>query len=282
MASIAEIRPSPIAGTWYNANPTQLAQQMDDFIQKTEMPALPGKVFGLVVPHAGHRYSGATAGSAYRTVFGKSFPLVVILSPSHHYYPAELLSSAHQAYATPLGKIPIHQEALTLLQQELRKEGAEIKLVTEDEEHSIEIQLPFLQRSLIGEFTLLPVMMLSQVERTCRQLAAALAKVYARFAPLVIASSDLSHFHPVKVANELDSHMLEQVAKFSAQGVLNAERDGSGSACGAGPIATVLMLAKAVGASGVKVLQHSTSADVTGDTSSVVGYGSAVIYFEKP
>ena len=79
-----------------------------------DLSEIKGKVFGLVVPHAGHRYSGATAGIAYRTILGNTYPLVIILSPSHAYYPAELLSSAHLFYATPLGKIPIHQEALEL------------------------------------------------------------------------------------------------------------------------------------------------------------------------
>lgn len=281
MTSISEIRPSPIAGTWYSANPKLLAQQMDDFIQKATAVRITGEVFGLVAPHAGHRYSGSTAGIAYRTILGKSFPLVVILSPSHHYFPAELISSAHQAYTTPLGNIPIHQEAMGTLQQELRNKGAGLKLVAEDEEHSIEIQLPFLQRALKGDFSILPVMMLSQDERTVKQLSTALEKVYRQFKPLVIASSDLSHFKPLKIADELDRHMLEQIAAFSPEGVLSAERNGSGSACGYGPIATTLMLAKTVGAKGVQVLQHTTSAEITGDFTSVVGYGSAVLYFDK-
>jgi len=279
MASISEIRPSPITGTWYSADPVKLALQIDGFIHQAAAPSIKGKIFGLVVPHAGHRYSGATAGVAYRTVLGNTYPLVIILSPSHHYYPAELLSSAHHFYATPLGKVPVHQEALNLLQQEIHKQGVEIKLVAEDEEHSIEIQLPFLQQALEGEFTLLPVMMLDQGQEVVLRLSKALMKVYEKFHPLVIASSDLSHFHSLKTANELDGNMLKMIADFSPQGVLQVEKDGSGSACGAGPIAVALSLAKLAGASGVTVLQHSTSADVTGDSSSVVGYGSAVIAF---
>lgn len=279
MASISDVRPSPIAGTWYNSDPEQLAQQIDGFIQQATAPSIKGKIFGLVVPHAGHRYSGATAGIAYHTVLGYSYPLVMILSPSHHYYPAQLLSSAHHFYATPLGKVPVHQEALTLLQKELRDTGVEMKLVAEDEEHSIEIQLPFLQQALEGEFSILPLMMLDQGQEAVLLLSKALLKVYDQYHPLVIASSDLSHFHSLRTANELDGKMLKMIADFSPDGVLQVEKDGSGSACGAGPIAVALSLAKLAGASGVMVLQHSTSADVTGDSSSVVGYGSAVITF---
>lgn len=279
MTSISDIRPSPIAGTWYSANPEKLAQQMDGFIQQAAAPSIKGKIFGLVVPHAGHRYSGATAGVAYRTVLGNSYPLVIILSPSHHYYPAQLLSSAHRLYATPLGNVPVHQAALLLLQKELRNVGVEMKLVAEDEEHSIEIQLPFLQQALEGEFSILPLMMLDQGQKAVLLLSKALLPVYDQYHPLVIASSDLSHFHPLRTANELDGNMLKMIADFSPEGVLQVERDGSGSACGAGPIAVALSLAKLAGASGATVLQHSTSADVTGDSSSVVGYGSAVITF---
>lgn len=282
MATISEVRPSPIAGTWYTANPVRLGAEMDGFIQKTQPPEIKGKIFGMVVPHAGHRYSGATAGIAYHIILGHAYPLVIILSPSHTYYPAELLSSAHLFYATPLGKIPIHREALKLLQQGLKKEGAELALVAEDEEHSIEIQLPFLQRALKGEFSILPVMMRSQSEKTVRQLSAALTAVNNKYDSLVIASSDLSHFYPVKVADALDDTMLKKIEECSPEGVLEVEQDGSGSACGAGPIAVLLTLAKQAGATWVKILQHSTSADITGDTSSVVGYGSAVIYFDHP
>ncbi len=278
MAPIAEIRPSPIAGTWYNSNPEKLAEQIDDFLSKAELPRIPGKVFGLLAPHAGHRYSGITAGYAYRSVQGNSYELVIIFSPSHAYFPAELLTSAHRFYATPLGKIPIHQDALALLQQELKKAGGNIERIEADEEHSIEIQLPFLQRALKDEFSLLPVMMRSQTPLTVDQLAKALLSVIKKYRSLVIASSDLSHFYPLEMATTLDGEMLKMVEKCSPEGVLAVESNGSGSACGAGPIAVVLQLAREAGATHVKVVHRSTSAEVTGDLSSVVGYGAAVIY----
>ena len=281
MAPIAEIRPSPIAGTWYSSNPEKLAEQIDDFLFRAELTKIPGKVFGLVAPHAGHRYSGLTAGHAYRSVQGSSYKLVIILSPSHAYYPAELLTSAHRFYATPLGNIPVHLDALTLLQQGLKKAGGSIERVEEDEEHSIEIQLPFLQRALKDEFSLLPVMMRSQSSDTVDQLAKALSPVIKKYRSLVIASSDLSHFYPLENANALDGEMLKMVEKCSPEGVLAVESNGSGSACGAGPIAVVLKLAREAGATHVKVVHRSTSAEVTGDLTSVVGYGAAVIYYDE-
>jgi AmmeMemoRadiSam system protein B len=281
MAPIVEIRPSPIAGTWYSANSGVLAGQIDTFLSQAKPPKIPGKVFGLLAPHAGHRYSGTTAGVAYRAVQGKPYELVIILSPSHAYYPAELLSSAHRYYSTPLGKIPIHQEALALLQRGLKNAGGDIDLVAEDEEHSIEIQLPFLQRALKGEFSILPIMLRSQSAETVHQLAQALSPIIKKYKSLVISSSDLSHFYPLDIANSLDSEMLKMVEDCSPEGVLAAEKNGSGFACGAGAIAVALTLAREAGATCVKVVHHSTSAEVTGDTSSVVGYGAVVIYFDE-
>ena len=281
MVPIAEIRPSPIVGTWYSGNARELTEQMDAFISQARLPKIPGNVFGLLAPHAGHLYSGATAGYAYRAVQGNTYELVIILSPSHAYHPAELLTSAHQYYATPLGKIVIHHKALALLQQELKKSGGEITRIAEDEEHSIEIQLPFLQRALKGEFSLLPIMLRSQSAETVHQLAQALSPIIKKYKSLVIASSDLSHFYPLEIANSLDTEILKMVGDCSPEGVLAAEKSGSGSACGAGAIAVALTLARAAGADCVKVLHHSTSGEVTGDFSSVVGYGAAVIYFDE-
>ncbi len=281
MAPIADIRPSPIAGTWYSDNPETLIGQIDTFLSQAEQPKIPGNVFGLLAPHAGHRYSGATAGFAYRAVQGNSYELVIILSPSHAYYPAALLSSAHHYYATPLGKIPVHQKALALVQQGLKKGGGNLDMVAEDEEHSIEIQLPFLQRALKDEFSILPIMLRSQSGETVHQLALALSPVIKKFKTLVIASSDLSHFYPLDIANSLDSEMLKMVEDCSPEGVLAAEKKGSGFACGVGAIAVALTLAREAGATCVKVVHRSTSANVTGDASSVVGYGAAVIYFAE-
>ena len=280
MAPIAEIRPSPIAGTWYNGNSDKLAEQIDAFLSRAELPKIPGKVFGLLAPHAGHRYSGLTAGYAYRSIQGNSYDLVIILSPSHAYYPAELLTSAHRFYATPLGTIPIHQDALALLEQGLKKTGGTIEKVEEDEEHSIEIQLPFLQRALKGDFSILPVMMRSQSPASVDQIAKALLPVLKKYRSLLIASSDLSHFYPLEIATTMDGEMLKMVEKRSPEGVLAVESNGSGSACGAGPIAVVLKLAREASATHVKIVHRSTSADVTGDSSSVVGYGAAVIYYD--
>jgi len=281
MSTLPEIRPSPIAGTWYSADTQQLTRQIDDFIATAQKTEIPGKIFGLIAPHAGHRYSGTTAGYAYRTVQGGTFDLVVIISPAHAYYPASIISSAHKFYATPLGKIPIHLNALAEFEENVNKTSLDFARVTNDEEHSIEIQLPFLQRALVDNFSLLPLMMRKQDLSAVDAVSHSLLPILKKYDSLVIASSDLSHFYPQDIANALDEHLLKMVEDFSPEGVLKAEEEGSGFACGAGPIAVTLTTARLAGADRVKVLHYSTSADVTGDPTSVVGYGSAVIFFGK-
>lgn len=277
MNPISAARPSAIAGSWYPGNPDKLAQTVDDFIRSARVPALKGEVVGLVSPHAGHVYSGSTAGYAFRTVQRKSYDIVAVLSPMHQYYPAPILTSAHSAYQTPLGNIPVDREAVDKMDALLKKHEMELTPVAYDKEHSLEIELPFLQRALSGEFKLLPVMLRAQNPAAIQALGNALAEVLHGSQALLVASTDLSHFFPVKEAALLDREMLFQIERFSPEGVLQDEEKGTGAACGAAAVAAVLWAARALGATGVYVLHYSTSGDVTGDLSSVVGYGAAAI-----
>ncbi|HTX78853.1 MAG TPA: AmmeMemoRadiSam system protein B [Longilinea sp.] len=278
MPTISEIRPSPIAGRWYEGNPQRLSRQVGRYIDDAHIPELKGDVVALIVPHAGHIYSGATAGYAFRCVRGQTRDLVVIVSPLHAYHFAPLLTSAHQAYQTPLGTVPIDKDAVTQVDEILTKQSAlQLTPLAYDEEHSLEIELPFLQCALEGSFNLLPIMMRSQQPETARQVGLALAEVLKGRNALLVASSDLSHFYTQEQANGLDAEMLKQFAAFSPEGVFKAEASGTGFACGMAAVAAVLWAAKELGANTVEVLHHATSADETGDTSSVVGYGAAVV-----
>lgn len=275
-----EARPSPIAGTWYTSDPRKLAAQMDAFMESAKLSAdeYPGKALGIVCPHAGHIYSGRTAGYAYRLVRGHPRALAVILSPFHHYISGDLLTTAHQSYRTPLGEVPVATGLLTALDEKLRAAGMGLDQVAADEEHSVEIQLPFLQRAWGNEFRLLPVMVRTHDPRKLQAFAGALHETIREEDFLLIASTDLSHFYPLDYAEALDAEMLRRVRDFDPQAVLNAEAEGSGSACGAGAVAAMLWTARLAGADKAAILNYSTSADSTGDRSSVVGYGAAAVF----
>ena len=147
-------RPSPIAGTWYTGEATALSNQIDTFINSAKISEedIHGKVIGLTAPHAGHRFSGKTAGYAYKTIKGEKRDLVVILSPFHQYFPGDLITTVFQAYSTPLGEIPVDTDALVELENTLKKSNIPINQVSNDTEHSLEIQLPCLQRALKTDF----------------------------------------------------------------------------------------------------------------------------------
>ncbi len=280
MQSKMDIRPSPIAGQWYQANATRLAAQIDRFMDEAELPELAGEIVGIMAPHAGHIYSGAVAGYAFAAVRGLSPELVAVVSPMHHPYFEPILTSAHSAYGTPLGTLPIAEEVLDLINHELQGEiGVRIGRISNDSEHSLEIELPFLQRALTGSLRLVPIMLRDQSERMARALGNALAKALTgmeKSSYLLVASTDLSHFYAQKTAMALDAELLRQVEAFDPAGVIQTEELGKGFACGRGALAAVMWAAKELGARKAQVLRHATSGDVTGDYDRVVGYGAAV------
>ena len=278
MAVIAPVRPSPIAGTWYEGNPKALARVVDQYLDQAELPELSGKVIAVIAPHAGHIYSGPVAGYAFASVRGTTPDIVAVLSPMHQPYYETLLTTAHSAYETPLGRVPVDPDIVALLDSRLRTSlGYGLTPVAYDHEHSLEIELPFLQRALGAGFKLLPVMVRTQSAHVSQQLGADLAETLRGKKALIVASTDLSHFYSQDEAVAFDTEMLRRIESFSPEEVFSAEKDKRGFASGLGALTAVLWAAKAMGASSVKVLRHATSGDVTGDYSSVVGYGAAVI-----
>jgi len=284
MSKTMDVRPSPIAGQWYPGDPRRLAAQVDQYMDAAHLPELSGEVLAVIAPHAGHLYSGPVAGYAFAALRGLSPEVVVIVSPMHYPYAEPLLTTAHAAYATPLGTIPVERQALQVLDGYLRQAlGVGLVRIAHDPEHSLEIELPFLQRALAGPFSLVPIMVREQDERTAKALGQALARLIlespelAGKNALLVASTDLSHFYPQLVANQLDGEMLRQVEAFDPAGVIRVEDEGKGFACGRGALAAVLWAAKEMGADRAQVLHHATSGDVTGDYERVVGYGAAVV-----
>lgn len=278
MNDSTDVRPSPIAGQWYPANPNLLAEKVDSYIQSAVLPVLQGEVVAIMAPHAGHRYSGPVAGYAFASLQGMTPDLVAVISPMHYPFSEPLLTSAHRAYATPLGEIPLDVHALNELNRLLEDElGFGISRIRKDPEHSLEIELPFLQRVLKQPFQLLPIMVRDQHLQTARHLGTALAQVLKDHQAVIVASSDLSHFYPQSMAEELDREFLRQVEAFDPWGVIQVEEEGRGFACGRAAVAAMLWASKELGADHAQILNYATSGDITGDYSGVVGYAAAVV-----
>jgi MEMO1 family protein len=271
-----DIRPTSIAGRWYPADPEHLENKIDGYLRDAHIPHLEGEVVAIIVPHAGLAYSGPVAAFSFMTLINLKFDLVAVVSPMHHPYTQALLTSGHSAYGTPFGQVQIDHEVVSELRANLtRRLGFGLSPVRKDPEHSLEIELPFLQR-VLPEFKLLPVMIRDQSLPVSYALGQALAETLKKRKALLVASSDLSHFYRQDQAKMLDTAILKEIEALNPEGVLAVQEQGKGYACGKGAVAAVLWAAIELGAKYTKILHYATSGDVTGDYDQVVGYASAV------
>ena len=282
-----DVRPSPIAGKWYEGDPKMLARLVDEYLDEAQLPELEGEVIAVIAPHAGHTYSGAVAGYAFATLRAlrqaQGEPdLIAVIAPMHHPYSEDLLTTAHDAYSTPLGDVPVAKDTLHELDVVLKSEmGSGLSPVPRDPEHSLEIELPFLQRAFSSKWKLLPVMVRGREPRLSQGLGKALAHVLRDKNFVMVASTDLSHFYNQQTALNYDRTMLNAIESFDPEAAFDVERAGKGFACGLGAVTAVMWAARELGADKIKVLRHATSGNVTGDYSSVVGYGAAAILKAK-
>jgi AmmeMemoRadiSam system protein B/AmmeMemoRadiSam system protein A len=270
-----QIRESIIAGTWYSGNPARLQREVSEFMERASVPAVRGKLIALICPHAGYRYSGQVAAYGYKLLETQKFSTVVIIAPSHRAYFKGVSVYDRGGYSTPLGVVPLDLELVA----ELTQREARIRYVPEahSQEHSLEIQLPFLQ-VLMPNSKLVPLVMGDQSFSTCQWLAEAVAESIKDKSVLVVASSDLSHFHPYKEAKQLDQVVLDKVNGFDPRGLSDSLASGTSEACGGGPMVTAMLVARQFGANKSRVLHYANSGDVTGDHSGVVGYMAAALW----
>ncbi len=268
----SEIRRSVIAGSWYPGTKDELEQMLDGFLARAEREELEGKLMGLIAPHAGYIYSGQVAAYAYKQLEGLSFERVAVISPVHRMYVGRFAVTDKAYYETPLGLVEVDGELVDAID-----EAIGLNRLERDNEHSLEIQLPFLQR-MLGGFKLIPIMMGDQSMSSCQTLGKALTEALKGKEALIVASTDLSHFYPYSTAVRMDKVVLEDVERYDPEGLMRDMRAGKCEACGGGPVVAVMLAARALGADKAKVLKYANSGDVTGDLSSVVGYMAAAIY----
>lgn len=260
------MRSPAVAGLFYPRDPEELELQLNEFfkgIASEELPAL-----GAVVPHAGYVYSGAVAAEVYARLPKRE--TYVILGPNHHGLGAPVALS-RDSWRTPLGIVESDLEmadalAGTIIDQE---ESAHLR------EHSIEVQLPFLQNRFTG-FKILAIAMGLQDEETTVEVGEALGKA-ARDLKMdctFIASSDFTHYEPQELARKVDANLIEAILRMDIPELYSRVYRYDATACGYGPIAAAITAARTLGATSGKLLRYATSGDITGDYSQVVGYGA--------
>ena len=275
----AVVRQPVVAGQFYPAQPDELRQMVDQFLAEAAAPTLPGDVVALIAPHAGYIYSGKVAAHSYALLKGRKFERVVVIAPSH--FEAFPFVSVYNgdAYATPLGNIAVDKDFAA----KLANLNSLIQLSTrghaptrEQGEHALEVQLPFLQRTL-GEFKLVPIVMGEQNYETERALGVALAKMVKGTNTLIVASSDLSHYHPYDEASKMDHKTLKAIDEWDYLSLSENLELRVWEACGGGPIVATMIAAERLGAKQARLLKYANSGDTTGDKSRVVGYGAVAL-----
>jgi AmmeMemoRadiSam system protein B/AmmeMemoRadiSam system protein A len=274
----AEPRLAKVAGRFYPAERAELLKLVSELIDRQPEPAISQKPRILILPHAGYPYSGPVAGNGYRHLKGHAYDGVVVVGFTHRIQFDGASVDTREGYQTPLGTLPVHREAVALLQQFPGVRS--IEEAHETDEHSLEVQLPFLQVAL-ERVRFVPILMGSADQADATRLAEALAALARSGDYLFIFTTDLSHYHPYEEAQAIDEETVNALLFETPQAVHRLFDRGELEACGRGPVVTSLLLAAKLGYPKRELLVYANSADTAGNPSSVVGY-AAIGMFDQP
>lgn len=271
-ATTTRVRPPAVAGQFYERDPARLRRQVAECLRGTEQP-VKRRFIGAIVPHAGLMYSGHVAGAAYNAL---DLPRrLIILCPNHTGLGTMASINSSGAWRTPLGDVPVDE----LLARDLT---SRCSLLQEDDrahqrEHSLEVQLPFLQE-LLGSFSMVPVCLSLPNVDACHQLGRAIAEVMREQRDVaVVASSDLNHYEDQETTLQKDQRAIDAVLALDPRELWRRVREEDISMCGFIPVTTMLFAARELGAAKAELFRHSTSGDINGDYSAVVGYASMAV-----
>ena len=270
-----DVKYPDVAGAFYSADPVQLSQQIESYLERSGPQAAAAlDIRALVCPHAGYQYSGPVAAFGYRAIQGKTYDTVIIIAPSHHLDFNGVAIWPRGAFKTPLGEVAVDEESCS----RLKGLDPSVKDMPEafDGEHALEVQLPFLQK-VLKDFKIVPLIMGRSAFSDSELLAHSLALLSQDKKTLLIASTDLSHYHPYEEARELDKRALYYIETLDAEGLYQQAKLGSCEACGIGGVLSCILYARELGL-GSQVLKYANSGDITFDYSKVVGYASAAMY----
>ncbi len=286
-AGAQKVRPAGVAGGFYPADPKVLSAMIDDLLAQATPPPIHDPILAVVAPHAGYQYTGPVAADTFAELKGRKFSRVVVIGPSH--YVGFDFTSVYDgdAYTTPLGTVPVDKvfaRQLVKLNPTMQLSGMGHDITPAGAEHSIEVELPWLQR-VLGNFQLVPIVMGDQSYESSRALGVALAKLIDSDnkdgSTLILASSDLSHYHTYDEAETIDHKTLSALAAWDYFSMSRNFQARVWEACGGAPIVAAMIAAERMGANQALVLKYANSGDTSGDRSRVVGY-SADIFVKAP
>lgn len=271
------VREPAVSGMFYPGDPGVLRKDVISYLQGADVVPIDGEIYGIVSPHAGYVYSGQVAAYAYKAISQMRCDTAIVIAPSHRAYFDGIAVWDNGSFKTPLGNIGIDEEAARELIS-----SCDMFISNKDvhrTEHSLEVQLPFLQ-CVFKDFLLVPLLMGGQSEYLYEMAAITIGRIIKDSAKrfLIVGSTDLSHYYPYSTAVKIDNVAVSHLKNFDITGMIRDTASEKAQACGAGPMITTMMASRNLGANSCEVLKYANSGDVSGDKSGVVGYASAVFF----
>ncbi len=273
-----QIRTPAVAGMFYQNEKKNLEKQIDDCFSHLLGPERNfkkdnKKIFGIICPHAGFMYSGPIACHSFFSISNESPELFIIVGPNHWGIGRSVATMKNCQWETPLGRVEVDSDSAEEICQISKK--IESDFFSHTREHSLEVQIPFLQK-LFRNFKILPISLINQNKDTAIDVGLSIAKIASKKNSMIIGSSDFTHYEPNQIAYEQDSALIKPILEMNIEEFYEVLEKRKVTACGYGAIASTIIACKELGAKKGELLKYATSGDVTGDESSVVGYGSIV------
>ena len=269
-------RPPAVSGTFYPSSPAEITDMISGFLSRVQGAHVPpgAVIIGGIVPHAGYIYSGQTAAYFYSTLRNINAGKFMVIGPNHSSYPPEVSLYPGEEWITPLGRARVDRSLYGNIGSAAHVRAA-FNEMAHSKEHSVEVQIPFLQYIYGNRLEFAPIVMGDQGADIARSLAQSILSSHDM--PVIIASSDLTHYEPLEVANRKDHSVLDAVVSLDTKRFYRTLMDKMITACGYGPIAVLMEITRQLNGR-MRLLHYSTSFEASGDPGSVVGYASLVAY----
>ncbi|AFS80098.1 hypothetical protein NKOR_00910 [Candidatus Nitrosopumilus koreensis AR1] len=270
------IRKPVVAGQFYPETKDELEEMIDSCLQHKYGPGnqiqKDEKVYGIICPHAGYVYSGPTACHSYKAISSKNPELVIIIGPNHFGIGKDVATMIDAQWETPLGLVEVDSEAA----QEIANNSKYIEIdeFSHSKDHSLEVQIPMLQSTLSNKFKILPIILRDQSLEMAKDVGNAVAQIAKSRNAMIIASSDFTHYEENSFAYSQDKALIEPILEMNVEKFYSVLMEKKITACGYGAMASTLIACKKLGATRGELLSYTTSGDIQGDTSSVVGYSA--------
>ena len=273
-----QVRTPAAAGMFYPGDSNQLKKTIQECISHDFGPGetieQQNDIVGIICPHAGYMYSGPIACHSFQSVISKKPELFIIVGPNHWGLGCNVAAMKDCQWQTPLGLVDVDSES----SEELKNisDVVEIDFFSHTKEHSLEVQIPMLQEFFQHKFKILPIALIDQEKETATKVGHAIAEIAKKKNTIIIGSSDFTHYEPNEFAHQQDKALIETILKMDIDEFYKVLKEKQITACGYGAIAATMIASKDLGATKGTLLKYATSGDISGEKTSVVGYGSIV------